>query len=137
VTTPATVLFDGICNMCNATVRFVIANDPAGTFRFARLQSAAGMAALAPFSRDPRAVASIVVIDGNGLHERSDAALLIARGLRRPWRWLAVLAVIPAGLRNAIYDWIAANRYRWFGRRTECTLPTPAPRDRFLDDAAG
>jgi predicted DCC family thiol-disulfide oxidoreductase YuxK len=134
LTTPATVLFDGLCNLCNATVRFIMANDPDGRFRFAPLQSAAAARLLAPFARDPASPSSILVIDADGLHERSGAALRVAGGLRRPWRWLSALTAIPAGVRDPVYDWIARNRYRWFGRRTHCALPSPAQRARFVGD---
>jgi predicted DCC family thiol-disulfide oxidoreductase YuxK len=127
----ATVLFDGTCNFCAASVKFMIANDPAGYFRFAALQSDAGIVALRAAGRDPATIESIVLLDNEGFHERSDAALRIAAGLRLPWRALAVFRVIPGGLRDRVYDVIARNRYRWFGRRESCTLPTPAVRARF------
>jgi len=135
VSAPATVLFDGPCHFCNATVRFVIANDPAAHFRFAPLESAAAAQLVAPYGRDPSASGSIIVIDAAGIHDRSDAVLRIARGLRRPWCWLGLLAIVPAGVRDRIYDFIAANRYRLFGRSATCPLPPPAIRDRFLGDA--
>lgn len=130
-----TVLFDGGCNVCDATVRFIIANDPADGFRFASLQSAAGARALARFGREPVGAASVIVLDGGHLYERSAAALHIARGLRAPWRWLAALERVPAGLRDPVYDLIARNRYRWFGRRDVCTRPAAVDRSRFLDEA--
>ncbi len=130
----ATILFDGLCNLCNGTVRFIVANDPSGRFRFASLQSAAGERALARFERTPNGVNSIILIDADGLHERSTAALRIANGLRRPWPWLGVFALVPAPLRDALYDTVARNRYRWFGRRSACALPTPEQAARFLSD---
>ena len=128
----AIVLFDGTCNFCDASIRFMIANDPADHFRFAASQSAAGIDAMRAAGRDPVTVDSIVLIDGEGFHERSDAALRIAARLRLPWRALAVFRAVPAGLRDRVYDVIARNRYRWFGRRESCRLPTPAVRARFL-----
>lgn len=128
----ATILFDGVCNLCNASVRFIIANDPAAHFRFAPLESEPGRAALAAFGQASAAPASIIVIDADGLHERSDAALRIAAGLRQPWRTLALLARVPVRLRDPVYTWIARNRYRWFGRRASCPVPTPEQRARFL-----
>jgi predicted DCC family thiol-disulfide oxidoreductase YuxK len=127
-----TVLFDGVCNLCNGSVRFIIANDPAGRFRFAALQSKAGEAALRAAGREPCGLSSIVVIDADGVHDRSEAALRIAAGLRGPWRALTLLRVIPARARDPVYDWIARNRYRWFGRRDSCALPTPEGRERFV-----
>jgi predicted DCC family thiol-disulfide oxidoreductase YuxK len=128
----AIVVFDGTCNFCDASVQFMIANDPAGYFRFAASQSDAGIAALRATGRDPATVESIVLIDRAGFHQRSDAALRIAAGLRLPWRALAVFGAIPPNLRDRVYDVIARNRYRWFGRRASCTLPTAAVRARFL-----
>ncbi len=104
----AIVIFDGTCNFCNASVRFMIANDPAGYFRFAASQSDAGIAALRDRGRDPATVESIVLIDDVGVHEHSNAALGIAAGL------------------------VARNRYRWFGRRESCAIASPAERARFL-----
>lgn len=130
----ATVLFDGLCNLCNGTVRFILANDPSGRFRFASLQSAAGERALRAYGRAPGNVNSIILIDGSGFHDRSTAALRIVRGLRRPWSGLAVFALVPAPLRDALYDTVARNRYRWFGRRRSCALPTPEESARFITD---
>jgi len=128
----AIVLFDGTCNFCDASVGFMIANDPAAHLRFAASRSDAGIAALRAAGRDPATVESIVLIDGDGLHERSDAALRIAARLRLPWRALAVFRALPAGWRDRAYDVVAHNRYRWFGRRESCRVPTPGDRARFL-----
>jgi predicted DCC family thiol-disulfide oxidoreductase YuxK len=134
VSEPAVILFDGVCNLCDATVRFIAANDPRGNFRFAPLQSAAAVRLLARHGRAPGPPASIVTIDADGVLERSAAALRIARGLRAPWRWLAALAIIPVQLRDPMYGLIARNRYRWFGRRDVCRLPSPELAGRFLSD---
>jgi predicted DCC family thiol-disulfide oxidoreductase YuxK len=129
---PATIIFDGICNLCNQSVRFIMANDPWANFRFAARQSEAGAAAILAAGRDPASIESIVLIDDEGLHERSDAALRIAAGLRYPWPAFRLLRAVPTRLRDAVYDAIARNRYAWFGRRSTCAVPTAAQRARFL-----
>lgn len=127
------VLFDGVCNLCEGLVRWLIPRDPHARLRFAALQSPVGRALLARHGRDPDALDSVVLIDGEGAHVRSEAALRIAAVLGGPWRWLAAaLRVVPRPLRDAGYDWIARHRYRWFGQRAECLAPTPELRARFL-----
>ena len=123
------ILFDGVCNLCNGAVQFVLARDPGGRFRFAALQSAAARRILgvAP------PVESLILVDGAHVHIRSGAALRIARGLRFPWPILAAFLLIPWPLRDWIYDWIARRRYAWFGRRQACMIPKPEFQDRFVD----
>lgn len=128
----ATVLFDGVCNLCNGSVRFIIANDPAGHFRFASLQSPQGHAALARAGWRAKGLDSIVLIEGNRLYRRSDAVLRIAAELRAPWGLARALLVIPAPIRDGVYDWIASHRYEVFGKRDFCALPDPALAERFL-----
>jgi len=127
-----TVLFDGVCNLCNASVRIAIANDPGGRLRFASLESPAARAALAPFVREPGSFASIVLIDAAGLSEGSEAALRLACYLRWPWPLLGACFAVPRGVRDRVYAWIARNRYRAFGTSHRCPIPAPAIRDRFL-----
>lgn len=132
----AIVLFDGVCNFCNGVVRFVHARDPRGRLRFAALQSDAARRACAaaghelPETLDPE---TIVVIAAGRVHERSDAALEIARRLRFPWPVLGAFRVLPRALRDALYRVIARNRYRWFGRSDACMIPTPELRARFIE----
>ena len=126
------LLFDGVCNLCHGTVRFVLDRDRAARFRFAPLQSDVGRALLANFALDPDATDTVVLIDAAGAHTRSDAALRTARALGAPWSWLWPLAVIPRPLRDAAYDFVARHRYRWFGKKDACPLPRPEWRDRFL-----
>ncbi len=128
------ILFDGVCNLCNATVLFIVDRDPKGLFRFAALQSAAGAHVLASQANAVRDVDSIVLVDGHGVWTESDAALRIAVALGWPWRAAGAFRVLPRQFRDAVYRWIARNRYRWFGRRDACRLPTPELRGRFLDD---
>ncbi len=126
------ILFDGVCNLCNGLVQFVIARDPARRFRFASLQSdvaqrrleGAGIAADVPDS--------IVLLEEGRLFTRSTAALRIARRLRFPWSLAFALIVVPRPLRDWVYSLVARNRYRWFGRRETCMIPTPELEERFL-----
>ena len=135
--TRAIVLFDGVCNLCNGAVRFIAANDPAGRFAFLQLQSPRAQALLGERAGDPREPDSIVLYDYGRLYERSDAALHIALGLRAPWPLGFAAILIPRGVRDAIYRWVARNRYRWFGRTDVCGIPPPGLRERFLDDETG
>ncbi len=126
------VLFDGACNLCNASVNFVIDRDRAGRFRFAALQSAPGRALLARHGLDPGALDSVVLIAAGRAHVESDAALRIARGLDGAWPLLAALLAVPRALRDPVYRFVARRRDRWFGRGDACRLPTAALRGRFL-----
>lgn len=132
MTSRAIVLFDGFCHLCDTSVRTIAANDPTGRFAFAALDSDAARTALAPFGREGERFESIVLIDEAGISIASDAALRIACYLASPWPLLAIFFAIPRGIRDRIYAWIASNRYRWFGRRDTCALPTAALRARFL-----
>ena len=128
------VLFDGVCNLCNGTVQFIVDRDPAGRFRFASLQSEAGARVLREHGREPPAgdPDSIVLVEGGTLYEHSSAALRIARRLGFPWSLGVVGLAVPRLARDAVYRFIARNRYRWFGREESCRVPTPALRARFL-----
>lgn len=127
------VLFDGVCNLCNASVQWIVRRDRAARFRFAALQSAAGRAALAatgPLDTQPD---SVVLIHEGRRHLRTDAALHIARLLGFPWSLCAIFLLVPRFLRDPAYRLIARHRYRWFGKSESCMVPTPALRARFLD----
>ena len=123
------VLFDGICNLCNGAVRFILVRDPRGRFRFASLQSNAARRLL----KGDGPPETIILIDAGKIYSKSTAALRIARGLRFPWPLLYGLVIVPRFLRDVVYDWVARNRYRWFGKRDTCMLPTPQMKERFLD----
>lgn len=129
------MLFDGDCNLCNGAVQFVLRRDPRGRFRFAALQSAAGRQALAAAGAPAALPDSIVLVANGCVTWKSTAALRIARRLRWPWPLLAIAFVVPRPLRDLVYDWIARHRYRWFGKRAQCLVPTQALRARFLDAA--
>jgi predicted DCC family thiol-disulfide oxidoreductase YuxK len=128
------VLFDGVCNLCNASVLFVIDRDPRGRFAFAPLQGDEAGALLRQrgYDTDPENPASILLVEGDRVYDRSTAALRIARRLSGLWPALSLLMAIPRPLRDAAYDWAARRRYRWFGRLDACRLPTPELRSRFL-----
>lgn len=130
---PPVILFDGVCNLCNGAVNWVIARDREQVFRFASLQSAAAQRLLAGADVPD----SVVLVDGDGIHTRSAAALRIARRMGLPWSLAAAAMILPERWRDAIYSWIARNRYRWFGRRDTCRLPTPELAGRFLDRSGG
>lgn len=129
------ILFDGACNLCSRSVRFVIARDPHAHFRFAAIQGEAARRICA--ERDIPASTnepnSIIVIAQDRVLERSDAVLAIAARLSFPWSLLRVLRAIPRPLREWLYRLIAMNRVRWFGRSASCMMPTPELRERFLD----
>ena len=129
---PALILFDGVCNLCSSAVRFVIARDPHGRFRFASLQSDAAALRLQPFAGVTASLDTIVLIEGDRLFTRSAAALRIARRLTFPWPLTYLLIAVPPPVRDWAYDFVASRRYRWFGRTDACLLPTPELRDRFL-----
>jgi len=129
------VLFDGTCNLCNASVEFVLRRDRAARFRFAALQSNAAAELLAAAGwRGPRPD-SVAVVEGGRVLWKSSAALAIARGLRWPWPALTVFALVPRPLRDLVYDFVARRRLCWFGRRETCMVPTKELRGRFLDAA--
>jgi predicted DCC family thiol-disulfide oxidoreductase YuxK len=132
----AVVLFDGVCHLCHASVRFIIARDKAGYFSFASLQSDVASELLrqhgVPYplgSGDD----SVILIEDGVVYTHSDASLRVARRLSGVVRLGAVLLVVPKGLRDAVYRLIARNRYRWFGKDEVCWMPTPELRARFLD----
>ena len=129
------ILFDGVCNLCNAAVQWVIERDRRSVFRFGALQSEAGRAALRGEAAAEDLPDSIVLIDAAGTHTRSDAAIRIARGLGFPWSLAAVGLAVPRPLRDAVYSWVARNRYRWFGKSESCRVPTPELRARFVATA--
>jgi predicted DCC family thiol-disulfide oxidoreductase YuxK len=130
------ILFDGHCNLCSGSVRFVIRRDPRAQFRFASLQGDAARRLCAEAGIPAAAAAEpdsiVLLVDGRAL-ERSDAALAIAARLGFPWRLLAALRVVPRPIRDAAYRFVARNRYRWFGRTDACMVPTPELRARFID----
>lgn len=144
------ILFDGVCNLCAGVVRFVARRDPQGRFAFAPLGSPAAQRLLTQAGVDPAAFAgagaeagggasgedapsTLLLVDRDGVHARSEASLRIARGLRAPWPALWIFRLLPLSVRDALYDAVARRRYAWFGRSDECMVPTPELRARFLE----
>jgi predicted DCC family thiol-disulfide oxidoreductase YuxK len=128
----AIILFDGVCNLCNGFVQFVIRKDNTNRFRFAALQSETGLALLRSLPQAGRDIDSVVLIEKGRYYQQSDAALRILRHLRGGWPLLYGLVILPPFFRDRIYAWIAKNRYRWFGHREACMLPTPELKAKFL-----
>lgn len=126
------VLFDGVCNLCNSFVQFVIRRDPAGKIRFASLQSDFGRNLLKTHGLDPDILHSVIAVEEGVLYQRSDAALRVANHLSGFWPIFTVLKVIPRFLRDTVYNTIASSRYRWFGRRDACMVPDASMRSRFV-----
>lgn len=129
------VLFDGVCNLCNGTVQFILWHDPDRRFQFASQQSEAGQRLLAQhgISTAQALADSVVVLEGPRVYLESDAALHILYRLGGVWGLLYLFRWVPKPLRDRIYRWIARNRYRLFGRRDSCMVPTPALSSRFLE----
>lgn len=125
------ILFDGICNFCNSSVQFIIKRDQAAFFKFASIQSEVGQALLAQY-KVPANIDSVIYIEQENIYFESTAALKISRRLDGLWPACYVLIVIPQCIRNTAYKLFAKNRYRLFGKKQACLLPTPSQRQRFL-----
>lgn len=128
----AIILFDGVCNLCNGAVNFLVDRDPNGRFKLGALQSDAAEPLLERNGLFPD-LESFVLIHQGRAYRRSEAALRVAWRLGGLWRLLYPLLLVPRPLRDAVYDWIARNRYRWFGKRDTCRVPTSELRARFID----
>lgn len=126
------ILFDGMCNLCSTSVQFIIKRDQKGYFSFASLQSDQGKE-LSEQYQIPNNIESIVVIDNGRYYLKSSAALYICKHLDGMWKFFSFFRVVPRPLRDKVYDYIAKNRYRWFGKKDACMIPTPEMRSRFID----
>ena len=126
------ILFDGICNFCNSSVNFIIDRDKNDYFRFASLQSEKGKDILDRHGLDSNNLTTLILAEGGKYYIKSSAALRIAGRLKFPWNLSIIFLVLPPFLRNPIYDIIARNRYKWFGKRDACRIPTEAERNIFL-----
>ena len=126
------LLFDGVCNLCNASVNWVIDHDPEGRIRLGALQSEGGQALLQQAGLGDDYFDSLVLVEGGKVYTKSDAALRVAGHLGAPWSAAKALLALPRVLRDGVYDVVAKNRYAWFGKQESCRVPTPELRARFI-----
>lgn len=126
------ILFDGVCNLCNTSVQFVIKHDTKRLFRYASLQSSFGEKILKENNLSADVFNSFILFENDTIYTRSTAALLVAKRLNGFIRILYGFIIIPEFIRNAVYNFIARNRYRWFGKRETCWLPSPELKELFL-----
>ena len=126
------IVFDAMCVLCSANARFVLRWDRAGVFRLASMQGEVGASLYRQFGIDPRNPESLIVVDGANVLRDSDAVLAIYYGLGWPWRAVGLLRFVPRAVRDPVYRWVARNRYRIFGRRETCWVPTREQASRVL-----
>lgn len=129
------ILFDGICNLCNTSVQFVIKRDKKEQFQFAALQGEFGQKTLERYTIEAsgKAMDSFILLENDQLYTQSTAALRVARRLSGGWKLLYAFIIVPRFIRDGVYKFIARNRYRWFGKKDSCMIPSPALKARFLD----
>ena len=126
------ILFDGVCNFCNSLVNFIIRQDKKKIFRFAALQSVTGKKLLDQYKINWEETDSLVLIDNGRAYQKSTAALRLYNQLPWYWKWTQVFRIVPTFIRDGVYKFIARNRYKWFGKKEECMVPTTGVRERFL-----
>jgi predicted DCC family thiol-disulfide oxidoreductase YuxK len=127
------ILFDGVCNLCSGAVQFVIKRDKKNVFRFASLQSSFGQNLLEKNRLPTTSIKSLILLENGKIFSKSTGALIIARRLSGAWSLLYFFIIVPSFIRNSIYDFVAKNRYKWFGKKESCWIPTAELRSRFLD----
>lgn len=128
------ILFDGVCNLCNASVQYVIRHDKNNIFLFTALQSETGLEIIKKYNIDTSKTDSILLYTPeNGIASKSSAALKIAGSLGFPQNILSIFLIVPPFIRNWVYDYIAKNRYKWYGKKESCWIPTPELKSKFLD----
>ena len=128
------ILFDGVCNLCNKAVQFIIKRDKTDRYRFAALQSDVGRQLTSERNIDTQKIDSIILIEpGKAYYIKAPAALRIGKGFGGLYKLLAVFEWVPPVISNWVYDLVAKNRYRWFGRKDACMIPTPELKGKFLD----
>jgi predicted DCC family thiol-disulfide oxidoreductase YuxK len=126
------LLFDGVCNLCNGFVQFIIKRDTKGIFRFTSLQSDIGQQLMKDHGFPTDELNTVILIKNGQVYTHSDAPLQIARHLSFPWPLFSIFAIVPKMIRDRIYDWVARNRYKWYGKKDSCMIPTPELKSRFL-----
>ena len=126
------ILFDGVCNLCNSSINFVIKRDKNDRFKFATLQEEPGVSLLKRYNIDTFNTDSIILIENGKAYVKSTAALRVAKKLSGGWPLLYAFIIIPAFIRNWVYDYVAKNRYKWYGKKDSCMIPTPELKAKFL-----
>jgi predicted DCC family thiol-disulfide oxidoreductase YuxK len=126
------ILFDGLCNFCNGAVNFVIKRDTKAVIQFAPLQSGKGRLFLRQFNLPPFDMKSFIFIEDGKMYMQSTAVLRVCRHLKGLWPLLYGFIIVPKFIRDGIYNWMAKNRYKWFGMREQCMIPSPEVRSRFI-----
>lgn len=127
------ILFDGVCNLCQFGVQFIVKRDPDAYFHFASLQGATGQRLLAEHQISPD-LDSFIYISDTKVYNKSAAALRVARHLRGAWKIFYLFIILPRPIRDKMYEIIARNRYTWFGKQETCMLPSPELKSRFLEE---
>lgn len=126
------LLFDGVCNLCDGSVKFILRHEKNSDLKFAAIQSEAGQKLLSQKNIDPEQIDSVILIKGGKVYTESDAVLNVTKFLKFPYSLCNILRVVPKPVRNFFYKKVASNRYRWFGKRDSCMMPTPNLENRFL-----
>lgn len=126
------LLFDGVCNLCDGFVQWLIKRDKQRIFRYAAIQSEAGQDLFRRFGLPTDEINTVVMVEGEQFYTHADVALRIAQLLGGAWRLTGIFYLVPRSIRNTIYNWIARNRYRWFGKKESCMIPTPELQGLFL-----
>lgn len=129
----AIVLFDGVCNLCSSSVQFILRHDSANRFLFGSLQGVAGQGWLQHFNLPVNDFHSFMLVENDRLYTRSSGILRMLKLLGNGWQLLYFFMVVPKFVRDGVYDFIARNRYRWFGKKEECWIPKPEWKEKFLD----
>jgi len=128
------IIFDGLCNLCARSVKFILDHEAAPVLRFASLQSPAGNRLLLELGFDPADAKTFVLVTDGSAYAKSEAAIRVASYLRGAWKLIGAIKILPRPIRDWLYDVVARNRYRWFGRREACMAPSPDLRARFLQE---
>lgn len=127
------ILFDGVCNLCSRSVQFILKRDRKNQFLFTSLQGNTGQEYLQKFHLPANELNSFILVEGDRFYNRSAATLRVARLLGGGWSLLYAFMILPRFIRDGVYNFIARNRYRWFGKKEECWVPTPELKAKFLD----
>jgi predicted DCC family thiol-disulfide oxidoreductase YuxK len=127
------ILFDGVCNLCNGAVQFVIKRDNRNQFLFASLQSHEGIEILSEHNLPSKRMNSFFLVENGKVYDKSTAALRVLKKMKGLWPLCYIFIIVPKFIRDGVYDWIAKHRYQWFGRKDECMIPTPELKAKFLN----